>query len=64
LGADARASNVAGAFSATRALDGRSILLVDDVATTGATLIECAKACRAAGAGSVRALVFARDVFD
>jgi predicted amidophosphoribosyltransferase len=34
--------------------------LVDDVATTGATLIACASALRAAGAGRVSALTFAR----
>jgi predicted amidophosphoribosyltransferase len=37
-------------------------LLVDDVATTGATLAACAKALRTAGAVEVRALAFARTL--
>jgi len=41
-------------------LQGRSVLLVDDVMTTGATLSACAEACRQAGAEKVNAVVFAR----
>ena len=40
---------------------GRRVLLIDDVATTGATLSAAAETLRTAGAASVIALVFARD---
>lgn len=42
------------------ALQARSVLLVDDVMTTGATLSACAEVCRQAGAKKVNMIVFAR----
>ena len=39
---------------------GKSILLMDDIVTTGATLSECAQALKRAGAKQVRALTLAR----
>jgi competence protein ComFC len=41
-------------------VQGKDLLLVDDVLTTGSTLDECARVLLAAGARSVRALTVAR----
>ena len=60
LPASKRSANVAGAFAARPATAGRSILLVDDVVTTGATAFAAASALRDAGARTVRLLVLAR----
>ncbi len=61
-GDEARKANVRGAYRALPGLDltGKRVVLVDDVATSGATLAECAAALRAAGADCVVGLTFAR----
>jgi ComF family protein len=56
-----RLDNVRDAFEWRRVpLDARSVLLIDDVATTGATLEACAAALRAAGSGPVMGVSVAR----
>ena len=58
-----RINNLKGAFTAqhTNNIKNKSVLLIDDVITTGATLNECAKVLLESGAKDVSALVIARD---
>jgi ComF family protein len=61
-----RRQNVSGAFQASRhartraSLDGRRVLLIDDVMTTGATAASCARTLKRAGARHVTLLTLAR----
>jgi predicted amidophosphoribosyltransferase len=59
--AKAREKNVAGAFAVKKRNDfaGKNICLIDDIKTTGATLNECAKTLKDAGAEKVYAIVLA-----
>ena len=64
LGREHRRKNIRNAFAVTHfeLIKDRSILLVDDVYTTGATVDECARMLKNAGAGRVSVLSLARAV--
>lgn len=58
-----RRDNVVGAFACCdRRLQGKQVLLIDDVSTSGATLDACATTLKKAGASSVWGLVLAREI--
>ena len=63
LGVRERLRNVHGAFGVVQSewVRGRTVLMIDDVMTTGATLSEAARCLKAAGAWRVWALAVARD---
>jgi len=62
LGPAARERNVRGAFAVRsgRSFYGKRVVIVDDVMTTGATVDECARVLKRAGAASVGVLTLAR----
>ncbi|MFZ2089736.1 MAG: ComF family protein [Desulfobaccales bacterium] len=61
-----RRDNVKGAFAVPRPelVKGRTILLIDDVFTTGATVRECARVLRRAGAREINILTVARVRYE
>ena len=58
-----RQENIRGAFEVIdkNQIKGKIVLLVDDIATTGSTIFECAKVLKIAGAREVFAIVVARQ---
>lgn len=59
LDVESRQRNLVGSLRAVAALDGRRFIVVDDVATTGATLVEASRAIREAGGEVVSAATLA-----
>ncbi len=62
LSGEARRRNLQKAFSVKypQNLQGKSVVLIDDVETTGSTLKECAKVLKKAGVSKIYALTLAR----
>ena len=53
-----RMTNVKGAFSASDYASGKSVIIFDDIYTTGSTIEECAKTLKSAGAKKIIGLKF------
>ena len=65
-GREERKANVLGAYRAfgKQELRGKTVLLIDDIVTTGATLTECASVLTSAGAARIKAVTLARTDLD
>ena len=57
-----RTMSLRGAIKAKYGFDGAHVLLIDDVATTGSTLMQCAFALNRANAKRVSAIVYAKEM--
>lgn len=64
LSLEDRRRNVRGAFVASGQINGSTVLLVDDVISTGSTASECAKALRKVGAARVVVLTAAIAILE
>lgn len=64
LALKARSGNVLGAFRCQQDIPGQSVLLIDDVLTTGATVNECARLLKCHGAEKVHVAIIARALKD
>ena len=62
LAEEERRANVVGTFACRRRFGGETVLVVDDVMTTGSTLSECAKVLKESGAGRVWCVTLARSL--
>ena len=62
LGKKARQTNVIGVFDVAHPenLKGEKVILIDDVYTTGSTLMECARTLKKAGVATIAVLTMAR----
>ena len=56
---EARRANISGCYEAAAPVEGRRILIVDDIVTTGSTLSECARVLMLSGAEDVRGAALA-----
>lgn len=61
--AEKRRANISGAYTVpdTELIEGKRILLIDDIITSGSTLAECARMLRRAGAAEVLCATLARS---
>lgn len=64
LSSTERMRNVADAFRCTTRFHGETLLLIDDVCTTGATLAACAEALVQAGSGQLYAVTVTAAVIS
>src|SRR2546426_1061702 len=64
LGREDRRANVRGAFGSREPLEALSVLLVDDVMSTGSTGMECARALRHGGVRQVVVATVALALLD
>jgi len=63
LGGQLRRKNLTGVMTADQRVQGKRVLLIDDVYTTGSTACEAARALLSAGAVSVEVFVAAKSVY-